>query len=80
MNTSFGSLRLVNTYGAFGSITRRRFEVVVQVTPYIIVVLLLRYNCVLLLSCYSTATASMSSSRWPRAGPFDDHCVFILFL
>jgi hypothetical protein len=39
MNTSFDPLRLVNTYGAFGSITRRRHELVIegtsdrQVTP-----------------------------------------------
>ncbi len=31
MNTSFGSWRLVNTYGAFGSITREREEVIIQV-------------------------------------------------
>jgi hypothetical protein len=30
MNTSFNSLHLVGTYGAFGSITRPRYEVVVE--------------------------------------------------
>lgn len=30
MNTSFEPLHLVGTYGAFGSITRRRFEIVVE--------------------------------------------------
>ena len=30
MNTNFNSLHLVGTYGAFGSITRTRFEVVVE--------------------------------------------------
>jgi len=32
MNTSFDPLNLVNTYGAFGSITRERYEIVVQGT------------------------------------------------
>ena len=32
MNTSYDPLHLVNTYGAFGSITRPRFEVVVEGT------------------------------------------------
>uniref|UniRef100_A0A914W755 Lipase maturation factor n=1 Tax=Plectus sambesii TaxID=2011161 RepID=A0A914W755_9BILA len=32
MNTSFDPLRIVNTYGAFGSITRERTEVVMQGT------------------------------------------------
>ncbi|RLM46929.1 lipase maturation factor family protein [Haloarcula sp. Atlit-47R] len=32
MNTAFDSLRLVNAYGAFGSITRTRYEIVVQGT------------------------------------------------
>jgi hypothetical protein len=32
MNASFDPLRLVNTYGAFGSVTRRRYEVVVEGT------------------------------------------------
>ena len=32
MNTNFNSLHLVGTYGAFGSITRTRFEVVVEGT------------------------------------------------
>src|SRR4051812_15512399 len=32
MNASFDSLRLVNTYGAFGSISRERYEVVVEGT------------------------------------------------
>lgn len=30
MNASFEPFRLVNTYGAFGSVTRRRYEVVVE--------------------------------------------------
>jgi len=29
MNTSFNSLRLVNTYGAFGSVTKKRLELVI---------------------------------------------------
>jgi len=32
MNTSFSPLKIVNTYGAFGSITRERNEVVLQAT------------------------------------------------
>jgi membrane protein implicated in regulation of membrane protease activity len=32
MNTSFDSLHLVNTYGAFGSITRNRYEIAVEGT------------------------------------------------
>ncbi|KAK1164750.1 lipase maturation factor 1 isoform X1 [Acipenser oxyrinchus oxyrinchus] len=32
MNTSFNPLRIVNTYGAFGSITKERTEVVIQGT------------------------------------------------
>ncbi|MFB6207350.1 MAG: lipase maturation factor family protein [Haloglomus sp.] len=32
MNTSFDPLHLVNTYGAFGSITRDRYEIIVQGT------------------------------------------------
>jgi len=32
MNTSFGSWKLLNTYGAFGSITREREEVVIEGT------------------------------------------------
>lgn len=32
MNTSFDPLHLVNSYGAFGSITRRRYEVVIEGT------------------------------------------------
>ena len=32
MNTSFNSLHLVGTYGAFGSITRTRYEVIVEGT------------------------------------------------
>ena len=32
MNTSFDPLHLVNTYGAFGCISRQRYEVVVQGT------------------------------------------------
>jgi hypothetical protein len=32
MNASFDSLHLVNTYGAFGSITRTRYEVVIEGT------------------------------------------------
>lgn len=32
MNTSFEPLHLVNTYGAFGSVTKKRYEVVVEAT------------------------------------------------
>jgi Lipase maturation factor len=32
MNASFDSLHLVNTYGAFGSVTRERYEIVVEGT------------------------------------------------
>jgi hypothetical protein len=32
MNTSYDPLRLVNSYGAFGSVTRRRYEVVLEAT------------------------------------------------
>jgi hypothetical protein len=32
MNTSFDSFHLVNTYGAFGSITRTRFEIIIEGT------------------------------------------------
>ena len=32
MNTSFNPLHLVGTYGAFGSITKERFEIVVEGT------------------------------------------------
>jgi len=32
MNASFDPLRLVNTYGAFGSVTRRRHEVIIEGT------------------------------------------------
>ncbi|OLC58379.1 MAG: hypothetical protein AUH85_00845 [Chloroflexi bacterium 13_1_40CM_4_68_4] len=32
MNSSFGPLHLVNTYGAFGSVTRERYEVIVEGT------------------------------------------------
>ncbi|XP_037670514.1 lipase maturation factor 1 isoform X2 [Choloepus didactylus] len=32
MNSSFNSLRIVNTYGAFGSVTKERTEVIVQGT------------------------------------------------
>jgi hypothetical protein len=32
MNASYDPFRLVNTYGAFGSVTRRRYEVVVEGT------------------------------------------------
>jgi hypothetical protein len=32
MNTAFDPLKLVNTYGAFGSITKRRYQLVVQGT------------------------------------------------
>lgn len=32
MNTSFDPLHLVNTYGAFGSITRRRYQLVIEGT------------------------------------------------
>ncbi len=33
MNASFEPLHLVNTYGAFGSVSRKRFEVVLEGTP-----------------------------------------------
>jgi hypothetical protein len=32
MNTSFDPLHLVNTYGAFGTVTRQRFEVILKAT------------------------------------------------
>jgi hypothetical protein len=32
MNTSFNPLQIVNTYGAFGSITKERYEIVVEGT------------------------------------------------
>ena len=32
MNASFDPLHLVNTYGAFGSITRERYEIVLEGT------------------------------------------------
>ena len=32
MNTSFDPLHLVNTYGAFGSVTRKRYEIVIEGT------------------------------------------------
>ena len=32
MNSSFNSLQLVNTYGAFGSVTRERYEIVIEGT------------------------------------------------
>lgn len=32
MNRSFGALRIVNTYGAFGSVGERRFEIVIEGT------------------------------------------------
>jgi hypothetical protein len=32
MNTSFDAFRIVNSYGAFGSISKERFEVIVQGT------------------------------------------------
>ena len=32
MNASFDPLRIVNTYGAFGSITRERYEVILEGT------------------------------------------------
>jgi hypothetical protein len=32
MNASFNALHLVNTYGAFGSVTRQRFEIVIEGT------------------------------------------------
>lgn len=34
MNASFNPLHLVNTYGAFGSVTRQRFQVIVEGTMY----------------------------------------------
>ncbi|HEX5473486.1 MAG TPA: lipase maturation factor family protein [Vicinamibacterales bacterium] len=30
MNTSFNSLQIVNTYGAFGSVTRQRYEIAIE--------------------------------------------------
>jgi hypothetical protein len=33
MNSSFDPLHLVNTYGAFGSVTKKRFEVIIEGTP-----------------------------------------------
>jgi lipase maturation factor len=33
MNTAFNPLQIVNTYGAFGSITRERFEIAIEGTP-----------------------------------------------
>jgi hypothetical protein len=33
MNTTFNSFHLVGTYGAFGSITRQRYEIIVEGTP-----------------------------------------------
>jgi hypothetical protein len=32
MNTSFNPLQIVNTYGAFGSVTRERYEIIVEGT------------------------------------------------
>jgi hypothetical protein len=32
MNTSFNSIHLVNTYGAFGSITKERYEIAIEGT------------------------------------------------
>jgi hypothetical protein len=32
MNTSFNPLQIVNTYGAFGSVTRERFEIAIEGT------------------------------------------------
>jgi hypothetical protein len=32
MNTSFNPLQIVNTYGAFGSVTRERYEIVIEGT------------------------------------------------
>jgi len=32
MNTNFDSLHIVNTYGAFGSITRKRYEIIIEGT------------------------------------------------
>jgi hypothetical protein len=32
MNSSFNSLQIVNTYGAFGSVTKDRFEIIVEGT------------------------------------------------
>lgn len=34
MNRSFDRFHLVNTYGAFGSVTKQRYEVIVQVRPH----------------------------------------------
>jgi hypothetical protein len=33
MNTAFNPLQIVNTYGAFGSITKERYEIVIEGTP-----------------------------------------------
>jgi hypothetical protein len=32
MNSAFNSLQIVNTYGAFGSVTRERYEIVIEGT------------------------------------------------
>ena len=32
MNTSFDKFRIVNTYGAFGTVGKERFEVVLEMT------------------------------------------------
>src|SRR4029079_6622434 len=32
MNTSFNPLQIVNTYGAFGSVTKERYEIVIEGT------------------------------------------------
>ncbi len=37
MNTNFNSLHLVGTYGAFGSITRPRYEVIVEGTDEVVI-------------------------------------------
>jgi hypothetical protein len=36
MNTSFDPLHLVNTYGAFGSVTKERYEIVIEGTDELV--------------------------------------------
>jgi hypothetical protein len=44
MNTSYTPLQLVNTYGAFGSITKERYEIVVEGTEDAVVTPLTRWR------------------------------------
>ncbi len=44
MNTSFNSLHLVGTYGAFGSITRPRYEVIVEGTDDAVITSVTRWR------------------------------------